>query len=121
MPAAFYSCTQKPAAENIAVPVSFRNATTERDANMILFPYVKLTADSLLMLYLTRQEAAELGVTDEFYWKAVESILETNLFIIDYREQNPDQPIQMDIFENNSAAVPVGCSENASFPGGGRE
>lgn len=113
--AALSSCSKDPVGDEIA-PAPTRSMLPEREANRIIFENIRITPDSLLMLYLTRQEAAERGISDEIYMKALESIEDTNTHIEDFRNQYPDKHVGMETFEHSER--PVVYSANASFPSG---
>lgn len=114
--AAFSSCSKNPLGTDEIAPAPTRSMLSEREANRIIFENIRITPDSLLMLYLTRQEAAEMGISSEIYAKAIENIDDTNEHIIGFRNQYPDKYVGLETFEHSERSVVY--SANALLPSG---
>lgn len=65
---------------------------TEKDANRILVDYLRVE-NKVIHLDITQQAAAELGISEEFYDKAVENVRQTNQAIQEMLEA--DIPIEV--------------------------
>lgn len=65
---------------------------TEKDANRILVDYLRVE-NKVIHLDITQQAAAELGISKEFYDKAVENVRQTNQTIQELLEA--DIPIEV--------------------------
>lgn len=68
------------------------NVLTEKDANRILVDYLRVE-NKVIHLDITQQAAAELGISKEFYDKAVENVRQTNQTIQEMLEA--DIPIEV--------------------------
>lgn len=68
------------------------NVQTEKEANLILVDYLRVE-DKVIRLDITQKEAAQLGISKEFYDKAVENVRQTNKTIQELLEK--DIPIEV--------------------------
>lgn len=71
---------------------------TRMEAMIAMYPRVCLdAADSVYYLDLSREEAAALGISEEFYEEALQSIEAANDFIRQIRKEDPDARLNLDL------------------------